>query len=224
MRLILFDIDGTLMLNGPVTQETFERCFEEVCGFPPAGERFSFSGMTDRGIFRRMLLECGCEESFDELFEPFSRHFCAELARVYPEAEGPLVLPGVTELLRRLTDDGTALALATGNIRDTALVKLGRFRLDVHFPVGGFGGDFEMRHEVFAEGLRAARQHYGHPFEAGASWVVGDTRSDVEAARAVGMRVLAVRTGFSSDDGLDDADVVLDDLGDTPCVLEHLRG
>jgi phosphoglycolate phosphatase-like HAD superfamily hydrolase len=224
MRLIVFDIDGTLLLNGRVTRDTFERCFEEVAGFAPRGDRFSFAGMTDRGIFRRMLESEGRADEFDELFPSFAERFPVALASVYPTAEGPYTLPGAPELVEALASrSDVALAVATGNIRASAKVKLSRFGLDRHFPVGAFGGDHETRTELFAACLDGAREHYGQSFDPGESWVIGDTLSDVEAARDVGMRSLAVATGPSGDAELHGADAVFTDLQDTDRVLTVLE-
>jgi phosphoglycolate phosphatase-like HAD superfamily hydrolase len=223
MRLVIFDIDGTILLNGDVVRRLFWASFEEICGLPTPAERFSFAGMTDRGIFRRLLAGRPLQRDYEESFRRFAEHFCACLSRQYPTAEGPYVLPGVEALLSRLSETpNVGLALGTGNIRESAYIKLGRFGLDRFFPAGGFGGDHEDRSEVFRAGIEAASAHYGEPISAADVWVVGDTVSDIRAARAIGARVLAVSTGFARSEQLGDADVLRKDLAATGEVLAAL--
>ena len=127
---------------------------------------------------------------------------------------------GVTERVK--ADDGAALALGTGNVRDTAYVKLQRFGLDDYFPVGGFGGDHEMRADLVRHALDEARAHYGYDFDPADTWVIGDTAADVHAAQATGCRVMAVMTGPHREAELAAADLIVHDLGATRERLEQL--
>ena len=225
MRLIIFDIDGTILLNGDVVRHHFWTSFETVCGLKTPPERFSFAGMTDRSIFRRLLNGRRLEEEYEQVFRRFSAHFCESLSRHYPNAEGPFVLPGVEMLLARLSSlPDVGLALGTGNIRESAYIKLGRFGLDRYFPVGGFGGEHEERSEVFRAGIDAAEAHYGQPIPVSEVWVVGDTENDVRAARHIGARVLAVATGYAAAEELTGADILRADLSNTDEILEVLLG
>ena len=213
MRLLIFDIDGTLLLNGRVAGEGFLSCFREVVGADPHDHTIRFHGRTDRGIFRALLGDDGERADYEELFGSFARSFTRYLRENYATAEGPHTLPGVAELVADLhAREDVALALGTGNIRDTAYVKLSRFGLDRFFPVGGFGGDHEIRADLVRAALRDASTHYGVDFDAAESWVIGDTPADIEAARAAGCRVLAVRTGLHDTGDLSAADVVLETL------------
>jgi phosphoglycolate phosphatase len=230
VHTILFDIDGTLLLSGAVVRDVFVRTFERVCGRPAAGGRFSFAGLTDRGIFHRLLdggrtpaatQETGTEAA--ALFARFAAEYPLALDEIYPTAAGPYLLPGVAELLASLHGRGdVALALATGNLRASAYVKLRRFGLDAYFPAGGFGDDHVDRWRVFDAAIQAARRHYGSGVPAMRPWVIGDTRQDVDAARKLGLRALAVATGPAGAVDLIGADVVLEDLSDTTAVLDAL--
>jgi phosphoglycolate phosphatase len=235
-HLLIFDVDGTLLLNGRVTRDAFAAAFQDVCGVPAQPDALPFAGMTDRGIFRALLRRAGQDpdgdgaggagSAFDALFTRFARRFADILAEVYPTAEGPYLLPGVLTLVQTLTRRAdVALALGTGNIRETAYIKLRRFGLEPHFPVGGFGGDHEQRADVIRAALHQARHHYGIDGAPDAAWVIGDTRNDVAAARAAGTRALAVGSGFTPLTELraSGADVVLTDLADTASVLAALR-
>lgn len=222
LNLIIFDIDGTLLLSGNVAKEAFRRAFEAVTGAAGDLNGVRFAGNTDRSILRQMLAKCGRETDLDRLFEPFVRDFVRRLRLEFPRAEGPHLLPGVLPLLRALQRSGTPLAVGTGNVRESALVKLGRFGLDRFFPVGGFGDRHENRVDVFREAIESARAHYGWAVGARSVWVVGDTAADVHAARAVGARSIAVATGPVPPEELSScgADRVVPDLSDTRKIVE----
>jgi len=219
--VLLFDIDGTLLLSGPVVHEAFLGTIAELHGPTPERMDFPFAGMTDRAIFARILAEMG-EKDSDEAFTAFRTAYPARLREVYPTATTPYLLPGVRELVEVLTGrDDVALGLATGNLRDTAYVKLGRFRLDTVFPTGGFGDVHTDRAELVREAWNATAGHHDVAVDPARVWVIGDTDRDVEAARRVGARVLGVRTGPRSSD-LANADRVVPDLSDTTEVLRAL--
>ena len=120
--------------------------------------------------------------------------------------------------------DGAALALGTGNVRETAYTKLQRFGLDTYFPVGGFGGDHEKRADLVRAALADARAHYDVDFDPADTWVIGDTSADVAAARDAGCRVMAVMTGPHREAELSGADVVVEDLAATGERLGQLLG
>jgi phosphoglycolate phosphatase len=221
MRLVIFDIDGTIMLNGTIAGRLFVESFVRVVGEEPVGG-VHFHGNTDRGIFRAML---GGRGDFDALYPDFAAEFTRRMRAEYAIAEGPYVLKGARELIESLDGhSGAALALGTGNVRDTAYVKLRRFELDDYFPVGGFGGDHERRADLVRAALHDARRHYDVDFDPARTWVIGDTASDVSAARAVGCRVMAVMTGPHRETELAGADLIVEDLGSTSQRLEQLFG
>ena len=212
MRLLVFDIDGTIMLNGPVAGQLFVESFKRVVGRPPV-DGVHFHGNTDRGIFRAMLDGKG---DFDALYRVFAAEFSRRMRAEYAASEGPYVLDGARELIDSLhTHDGAALALGTGNVRETAYTKLRRFGLDEYFPVGGFGGDHEIRADLVRAAVVDARAHYDVDFDPADTWVIGDTAADVAAARANGCRVMAVMTGPHRESELSGADLIVEDLGAT---------
>jgi phosphoglycolate phosphatase-like HAD superfamily hydrolase len=219
MRLIIFDIDGTIMLSGTVSGRLFVESFRRVVGREPV-DGVHFHGNTDRGIFRAML---GGHDGFDALYPEFAAEFTRRMRAEYSSADGPHVLEGARELIEALHEhEGAALALGTGNVRDTAYVKLGRFGLDDYFPVGGFGGDHERRADLVRRALDEARAHYEFDFDPAETWVIGDTEADVSAARATGCRVMAVMTGPHREAELAAADLIVNDLGATRERLEQL--
>lgn len=219
--VLLFDIDGTLLLNGPVVHEAFLGTIADLLGPTPERMDFPFAGMTDRAIFARILREMGRPDD-DDAFTAFRAEYPARLREVYPAATTPYLLPGVRELLDQLASrDDIALGVATGNLRDSAYVKLARFGLDVVFPAGGFGDVHVDRAEVVREAWAATAAHHDTGETPDRTWVIGDTDKDIDAARRVGLKVLGVRTGPRGHD-LSGADAVLDDLSDTGAVLAAL--
>lgn len=221
MRLVIFDIDGTLLLNGPITGRLFAESFTEVVGHEPVRSDVKFHGNTDRGIFRALL--DGDDDAYEAHFGAFAAAFTRMMRAHYDDADGPHLLPGARALVEALdARDDVALAVGTGNIRETAYVKLRRFGLDGHFPVGGFGGDHLLRSHLIRGALEEARAHYDTDFDPATTWVIGDTIHDVEAAHAVGCRVMAVMTGPDGRAELEPADVLVEDLCDTRARVRQL--
>jgi phosphoglycolate phosphatase-like HAD superfamily hydrolase len=221
MRLMVFDIDGTIMLNGPVAGDLFVESFSRVVGHPPI-DGIHFHGNTDRGIFRAMLDGRG---DFDALYPVFSKEFAGRMRTEYAAAKGPYVLDGARELIESLhTHHAAALALGTGNVRETAYTKLRRFGLDSYFPVGGFGGDHELRADLVRAAVVDARAHYDIDFDPAETWVIGDTAADVAAAHAAGCRVMAVMTGPHRESELSGADLIVENLEATSECIGQLLG
>jgi phosphoglycolate phosphatase len=215
-RLLLFDIDGTLVRGGPA-KKAFQLAMELVFGTAgPIGDH-DFSGKTDPQIARELLRAEGLEdEQIDEGLEPLWREYLGELE---PRLAGmPMtVLPGVRPLLEHLNGlDGVAMGLLTGNIVDGARMKLDSVGLMDYFPIGGFGSDSEVREELPAVAMRRAARVLGTSFPASSVVVVGDTPRDVACGKHGGTRTLAVATGRHDAESLaaTGPDWVLEDLGD----------
>lgn len=220
--LTIFDVDGTLLLNGDAARVAFLRAFHETTGVDAHPMGVKFAGMTDRGIVRVMLDHFGVEGDYEQRFQAFAGRFTELMREGYAGFEGPTLLPGVRELIEQLSRrDEAALALGTGNIRETAYIKLSRFGLDHHFKAGGFGGEHEDRAKMVEAAMDEAARVYGWEGEA---WVIGDTPRDIAAARGAGAKVLAVATGMIGLDELKshEPDALFEDLLDTQEVLRTL--
>jgi len=213
-RVVLFDIDGTLIRSGGAGARALERAVELALGRNQVRAEFPFAGMTDRAIFRRMLGALGLEASEERI---------ARILEIYPGllreevagASNYRVLPGIVDGLDALGHVGdVALGLGTGNIERGARIKLERADLNHYFAFGGFGCDAEDRAALLRAGAERGAAFLGRPLVECRVLVVGDTPLDVAAAHAIGARCLAVATGGASVDQLvaAGADDVFDDL------------
>ena len=225
MKLILFDIDGTLVRGGPA-RAAFGLAMHETFGTAGAIDTHDFSGKTDPQIARELLLGAGLDAvTVDAGFAALWERYLSELEARLPTT--PMtVIPGAGELVVALEESGgAALGLVTGNIVRGAKLKLGSVGLD-RFAVGGFGSDDEVRNHLPAIALRRARERWGVEFDRSDVWIVGDTPLDVACGRHEGVRTMAVATGRHDADELAacGADEVLADLGDLDHALSTLLG
>lgn len=224
MRVILFDIDGTLITTGGAGREALNTALaNEFAVADPY--QVDLSGRTDRGI---------CRELFDahdiphthENWERFRNAYLTGL-QYHLQTRPGQVLPGVRELISGLRNTPrVALGLLTGNVREGARRKLSHYALDEHFSFGGFGDTHPDRDDVAREAIAAARAHCQAEIAGDQVWVIGDTPLDIRCARAIGARVIAVATGAFTVDELHpfQPDVVVQDLAQTLELLEILVG
>lgn len=226
-RLILFDIDQTLVSTDFAGMRCLTRALTEVCQTDLSA--VTPDGKTDPAILREALRHAAWpadrwREVEEEVFLRYAAYLEAELAVENPRRS---LKPGVGPLLEVLHEAPWAyLGLLTGNLEPTGFLKLRCLGIDHYFPVGGYGSDCADRCRLGAIALERARRHYGVPFEPAQVWVIGDTSHDVEAAHAVGARALAVATGRYPVARLEESlpAVALPDLSDVAKVVEILRG
>lgn len=226
-QLILFDIDGTLVVTGGAGQRAMNRAFHDVFGISDAFIGIELAGRTDTSIladtFARQRMEITGEAT-----RAFRSRYLVCLREEVPKP-GPnkRVLPGIAELLTALDPEPrNFLALLTGNYCDAAEVKLSHFDLWRYFRCGAFGEDHGDRNALVPFALERARSIGLPPHVEDAHVVViGDTPRDVACAHAHGARCVAVATGDYGADALRaaGADVVFDDLSDTAAVLVALH-
>jgi phosphoglycolate phosphatase-like HAD superfamily hydrolase len=223
-RLLLFDIDGTLLRGGPA-KTAFHQAMIETFGTAGSIETHSFGGKTDPQIARELLRGVGMDDLWIDA--GFPRLWDTYLTLLEERLPGrPMtVLPGVVELLALLSGmEDVALGLVTGNIARGAELKLRSAGLLGHFRVGAFGSDHEERDELPAFALGRAREALGVDFRPAEVYVIGDTTRDVQCGRKVGARTLAVATGPQRAEELRGAgpDWVFADLTDTRVIASAL--
>ena len=223
MIVCFFDIDGTLLNTGGAGQAAMESALaaEFQAGGPVRG--ISFAGRTDRAIVADFFRYFGVEPGEKE-WQRFLRAYLEHLPIHLNRREG-VVLPGISRLLEELSRrDNVSLGLLTGNFREGARLKLQHYQLDDYFAYGGFGDEHHHRDEVAREALAAAERHHGTALAAERVFVIGDTPADVQCARAIGARSIAVATGIYPADELAPAapDHLFPDFSDADAVLDLL--
>jgi phosphoglycolate phosphatase len=224
--LVLFDIDGTLVLTGRAGSRGMNRAFEQLHGVENALAHVPIAGRTDRAIVSDAFVRMGRQPTpslIDELREAYCVHLGEELARDagYPRE----VLPGVQTALATLaTRPHLSVGLLTGNFIAGAAIKLGFFDLWTRFAFGAFGDDHLDRRDLVPV-ARAAAARAGMPDVADDRVVViGDTPLDVDCAHAAGARAIAVATGPYDIETLatTGAEVVVADLTDWDAIWSRL--
>ena len=227
MRIVLFDIDGTILRSGGVGRIAMESALTNVFGSPGSRD-YHYDGKTDKQIVREsMRLEGLTDEEIDarmpELLERYLTGLHAELAS--PE-RNVYVFPGVREILDVLEKhEHVVLGLLTGNIEPGARAKLGAAGIDIsRFRVNAFGSDHEHRPELPAVAQRRAIDLLGREIKGDRVIVIGDTPADIRCGESIGARAIGVATGRYSTDELAShgAYAVFETLADTEAVLERI--
>jgi phosphoglycolate phosphatase len=197
--LVLFDIDGTLVDVRGAGRRAFSRALALTWGIDDDLAHVTFAGATDLGVLSQLAARHAIDvRAHGTFFAHMARTRDEELVR-----EPPIALPHARDSLEVLAArDDVVLGLLTGNARACAHLKLQRAQLPARFAHGGYGDEHADRNEL------ARRARAGHERVV----VVGDTMKDVEAARAIGARAIAVCTGRYGRDELAGADVVVDTL------------
>ena len=200
--IYLFDIDGTLLLTGGAGSRALDRVFRASYGIEGAMDGIRLAGKTDpvivEEVFVTQLGRTPSPEEIDQVIERYVPLLQHELG----QSPAFRLMPNVVETLDFLaTQAGILLGIATGNVRAAADAKLDRAALRERFAMGGYGCDHRDRARLVARAIERARAldgGRGGRLSAVQVVVVGDTPSDVSAARAVGAQVLAVATGSYS--------------------------
>ncbi len=238
-KLILFDIDGTLIRTGGAGVRAMTRAFEQTCGVSDALKRVEVAGRTDRLIMTDALALLG-RPLDDDLLHRFRDLYCRflreELRQMPSHAgardtavNGPSdargvqgALPGVRVLLEELElRDDVHVALLTGNFRSSAEIKLTHYDLWRYFPWGAFADDALDRPDLLPVALTRYHAHTARAIDPADVIIVGDTPHDVTCARQGGAKVVAVATGNFDRAALSqhEPDVVFEDLRDTSAFL-----
>jgi phosphoglycolate phosphatase-like HAD superfamily hydrolase len=227
VKLVLFDIDGTILLTDGAGKRAIHRALIDVFGSTgPADHRFD--GKTDPQIVRELMrIDGHADERIDAgmagLFERYVDYLQDELRA---GAEDVRVMPGVVDLLDALDarHDAT-LGLLTGNLAAGARAKLAAAGIDPNrFSVGAYGSDHETRSQLPAVAQRRAREELGLVVDGQDVVVIGDTPADLSCGRSIGARAIGVATGHYSVDDLSayEPAAVFSDLSCTDDVVRAI--
>jgi phosphoglycolate phosphatase-like HAD superfamily hydrolase len=229
-RLVLWDVDGTLVLYGGIGRQAFADAFLALAGRPATDlDRLMIStaGRTDPDIALEFLARHGVADGEAQLDAFHAALVEALAAKAALLREHGRVLPGVERALAAVVrQPAVAQSLLTGNLEANAVLKLATFGLDryVDFEIGAYGSDHRDRTRLVEVARAKAKVRLGVDVDPGAVVVIGDTPLDVAAGRAGGARVVAVATGHYDVEALlaTHPDVVLPDLRDTDAVLHAI--
>lgn len=224
-RLLLFDIDGTLITSGGAGEWALKDAMLDRFGVEEDLKGIILAGATDAKIARELLEKHGLEataENTSALLDSYLRHLAGRMSR----HDGRL-LPGIVPVLEALEGRPEAvLALLTGNLTRGAEIKLTHYGVWNFFEFGAFADDHHDRNELGKFARARAFERHGVEFSAERIYVIGDTPRDIECGRAIGARTVAIATGHYSVSELAEhlPDFLFEDFSDTPRVLECLLG
>jgi len=223
-RLVLFDIDGTLLSAGRVSREALSEAFLRACCGEVPLEGYEFSGKTDSQIIRELLADRVPLEEIERIAGVALAFYLESLERrINADAVTPKT--GAEALLRRLAAaPGVTLALLTGNHERGARVKLEPVGFNEFFPFGAFGSDHADRYELPSIAVSRARERTGRDFGGKEIVVVGDSIHDVACGRAINVKSVAVASGLTPTERLarEDPDYLFDDFEDTDRVAQAI--
>jgi phosphoglycolate phosphatase-like HAD superfamily hydrolase len=227
VRLVLFDIDGTLVSVRGAGRQAFARALEEIYGTAGAIDRYDFRGRTDLRIVHELMTAAGVDaERIRAGIEACFGAYARELALLIGDGSRVQILPGVADVVRRLHVRGdTLVGLLTGNIEAGARIKLTPTGLWPLFRVAAYGGDDADRRRLPAIARERAKA-LGHDVTFDRITIIGDTPLDVECARSCGAVAVAVATGQhpAAELAACKPDLLLDDLADVERVEALLTG
>ncbi len=223
-KLLLWDIDGTLIDGDHVGEHSMELALEETLGRPQSMKNVEWYGMTDRAIatmlFRKFRIPSGGGAE-DKFLVSYLRNLIAQVEKndVKPQ-------PGVVEILRKAgAHSGFAQWLLTGNLEQGAEIKLAGAGLRDHFERGIFADFSADRNELSPRALTLARLHLNVNIHPDNIYVIGDTPKDIQCGKIIGAKTLAVATGSYSFDDLESCKptITFKSLEDVDAVMAFLE-
>lgn len=224
-RLVLFDIDGTLLSTNGQAVVAMVNAYKEVYGLVPPNDGHLMDGKTELQIVHELLALAGLtREQVEEKLPQFWAVYEREVSQVM-QPEKMTVYPGVRELLAQLQKkEDCVVGLLTGNIEATSWLKLKCANLD-GFACGGYGQFNEKRGELPALALADAERVTGKRFSGREVTIIGDTPADIHCGKPLGLKSIAVATAFYSREALatHQPDALFDDLSDTGAVIKAIE-
>src|SRR5436189_4554941 len=222
-RLLLFDIDGTLIHSGGAGVRALKSAFQERFGMDDDLHDIEIAGMTDSGIVVSILNKHEIPAT-NENVSAFLDSYVHFLSLELPRRKGKL-LPGVLKLLENLKSrPHVVLALLTGNVSRGAQLKLDHYGVWHFFEFGAFADDHHDRNQLGRFARARAKEKHGREFSADEIDVIGDTPRDIACGKALGARTIAVATGTWSREKLAEhyPDILIDDLSDVDRLINTL--
>jgi len=222
-RLLLFDIDGTLIHSGGAGVRALKSAFKERFGVADDLHGIEIAGMTDSGIVVSILKKNDIPAT-NENIGAFLDSYVHFLSLELPRRKGKL-LPGVLDLLEKLKSrPHLVLGLLTGNVSRGARLKLEHYGVWHFFEFGAFADDHQDRNRLGSFARARAKEKHGREFSPSQIDVIGDTPRDIACGKAIGARTIAVATGTWSREELAkyQPDFLIDDLSDVEGLIHTL--
>ncbi len=193
-KLVLWDIDGTLIRTDRAGIAALVRAFAQLHGGSPPMDSIEVAGRTDRWIIGSMLRAQGVDASTENIHAVLEGYLLLLQGEI--DTRPGMVLPGIMHLLETLhARADVAQGLLTGNVERGARIKLGHFKVSHYFEFGAFGDDSALRNDLGPHALRRARERHAVEFAPDCTFVIGDTPHDIECGKVIGARTIAVATG-----------------------------
>ncbi|SDT92693.1 Phosphoglycolate phosphatase, HAD superfamily [Verrucomicrobium sp. GAS474] len=222
MKLLLWDIDGTLVCTGKAGEVALLKAIKEKTGAEGSLGAIDYKGRTDLFIARQILDHYGhpvTSESLHAFTECYLKHLSAEL----PRAKNGRLLPGVLAALEAVKKrKDIAQGLLTGNLVKGARLKLDHYSVWHYFEFGAFADDSHIRNDLGPYALQRAKDRHGKDFLPGDVFIIGDTPHDIACAKIIGANSIAVATGsFTKEELLQhEPTAYFDDLSDLPAFFQ----
>jgi phosphoglycolate phosphatase len=215
VKLLLFDIDGTLVTTGGAGVRALNRAFCQVVGIVNGLDGVRPHGKTDPAIVREVFAARGNAHHDPKVLEEILEVYVRLLPEEVQRSDNYTVLPGILRFLEDFQGNPSlAFGLATGNVERGARIKLERGNLNRFFEFGGFGSDAESRTELVRTAADNGARHAGVRIDSRDIFVIGDTPRDIDAGREAGFRTVGVATSDYSIQDLESAgaDLVVPDF------------
>ena len=218
-KLLLFDIDGTLMEESPTHTASFNYVCQSIYGVQTDIESFPRHGMTDTGILYGLLKKENMED--DQIRNSMKKAFSAmvEYVSANLKSDDYKLLDNVSAVLEKLQKSEYSLGILTGNLQAIASLRLEKSGISSYFVAGGYGDDSRVRSEL----VNHAIQRFGKSIERENIYLIGDTPLDIRAARDASVNAIGVATGVYKSSDLSGADLVLENFGEEKKLFEFLK-
>lgn len=226
-KLVLFDIDGTIMRSSSAGRDAMENALHDVFG-TRGDQSFWYDGKTDRQIIRELMYLEGHDDSYiNGHIDGVIKLYLQELEKNLADTSRDVTMyPGIPELIDAVeTRENTVMGLLTGNVETGAKLKLQAVGIDsTRFVVNAFGSDNEVRAELPAIACRRLYERLGVEVTGSDVIVIGDTPADIHCGRSIGARAIGVATGrYSMEELLEHSPhAVFPDLSDTSTVMSAI--
>jgi phosphoglycolate phosphatase-like HAD superfamily hydrolase len=231
MILVLFDIDGTLIYCDRVGRKSLDRAIKQIFQTKGIPSNYSLSGKTDKQIIYDILkTEKFHEEEINSKIDQVFIEYCKILKSNIKSAElNRKIMPGIIPLLNSLLEmkDIIGLGLVTGNLKESALLKLELFDLHKYFMIdgelfGGFGSDHIDRSKIVEIAVERANRFFGYDFKEKEIVIIGDSNNDILCGKHLNVKSIAVSTGEWSFEDLKkfEPDYLFHDFSDYEKVID----